>query len=155
MWDVALPVFAILIGAGCASVFRWRERTLPLRQRRQIARMTTVRLADARPGEWVKIVATIERVDHERRSLLVRDESGIGALVHGGRAHSEDAASGNPPVLAAGERVVVVGQPRRADEDDRVVARGERVQLVFAGSDAHPLFILPERRQVAESRETV
>ena len=144
MWDLLLVTLAKLVSALAQPVLRWRARTEAPRQRKRIAQMATTAIGAATAGARVRIAGTVEPAGVPGAAFFVRDEEGARALVHPAAAAGVWASDGTVlPAVAAGDRVDVVGVGRAPDRRvDRELGDGGGTRLVFAGSEAHPLFII-------------
>lgn len=153
----------ILIALSVATVVKRVMRGLAAneaRRRRQIAALPLVRIADAAPGERVRIVGTVARISLERGgAFVVGDGSGATALVYGGSAAAllRDGGDGDAAAIVVGDHVTIAGVARPPEPaldhagghvtghaagraDWRALADGAR--LVFAGAEAHPLLVV-------------
>ncbi|MGZ3405620.1 MAG: hypothetical protein ACXVAN_04185 [Polyangia bacterium] len=146
MWDLLLVTLAKLVSAVAQPILRWRARTEAPRQRKRIAAMATTPIAAVVAGARVRIAGVVEELTSRGGAFFVRDGAGARALVQpasaagGWSAHADGAGSGT---LAAGDRVDVGGVARAADRAiDRELDAHADTRLVFAGSEAHPLFII-------------
>ncbi len=140
MPDFVLCMIALSVALVCKRVLEARAAD-PRRQRRLVASLVPTPIGAARAGAPVKIVGTVERVGARRGgSLVVRDGSGA-ALVYAGAAVL--VGGGAPP--AAGDEVLVAGVARPFDVrlDDAEHA-SDGAALVFAGSEAQPLYLARE-----------
>ena len=143
MWDLLLVTFAKLVSALAQPVLRWRARTEAPRQRKRIGQMPTTPIGTAIAGARVRVAGTVEPAGARGAAFFVRDADGACALVHPAAAAGVWAPDGTVlSTVAAGDRVDVVGVARAPDRRvDRELADGG-ARLVFAGSEAHPLFII-------------
>ena len=143
MWDLLLVTIAKLVTALAQPVLRWRARTEGPRQRKRIAAMATTPLAEARAGVRVRVAGVVEPAASRSGAFFVRDGDGTRVLVQ--PASAAGVWSGDGATLAAvapGDRVDVVGVARAPDARvDRELGDGG-ARLVFAGSEAHPLFVI-------------
>jgi hypothetical protein len=143
MWDLLLVTFAKLVSALAQPVLRWRARTEAPRQRKRIGQMATTPIGAATAGARVRVAGTVEPAGARGDAFFVVDADGARALVQPAAAAGVWASDGTPlSMVAAGDRVDVVGVGRAPDRrvDRELVGGGAR--LVFAGSEAHPLFIV-------------
>lgn len=147
MWDFFLVTLAKLVSALAQPVLRWRARAEGPRQRKRIEAMPTTPLAGAPVGARVRVAGIVEpaRAPSGRGAWIVRGEDGATALVQPASAAAIWSADGVAlDGVAAGDRVEVVGVARAPHPAiDRELQGGER--LVFAGSEAQPLFIIRRR----------
>jgi hypothetical protein len=146
MWDLLLVTIAKLVAAIAQPILRWRARTAGPRQRRRIATMTTTPIASADAGPCIRVAGTVEAAaaaGARALAFFVRDDDGARALVQPASAAGIWSADGSTlAAVAPGDRVDVVGVARRPDPRvDRELA-GSEARLVFAGSEANPLFIV-------------
>lgn len=147
MWDLLLVTLAKLVSALAQPVLRRRARTFAPRERKRIAQMTTTPIGAAVAGARVRVAGTVEPAPAagpaRAAAFFVRDADGSRALVQPAAAAGVWAGGGSAlTTVAAGERVDVVGVARTPDRRvDRELADGD-TRLVFAGSEAHPLFII-------------
>ena len=146
MWDLLLVTLAKLVTALAQPVLRWRARTEGPRQRKRIATMATTPIAAAPTGARVRVAGTVEAAaaaGPRARAFFVRDDGGARALVQPASAAGIWTGDGAAlDTIAAGDRVDVVGVARAPDPRvDRELGPGE-ARLVFAGSEAAPLFII-------------
>lgn len=143
MWDLLLVTLAKLVSALAQPVLRWRARTAAPRQRKRIGQMATTPIGAAVAGARVRIAGTVETVGARGAASFVRDEDGTRALVQPAAAAGVWASDGTVlSTVAAGDRVDVVGVARAPDRRvDRELGDGG-ARLVFAGSEAHPLFVI-------------
>jgi hypothetical protein len=144
MWDLLLVTLAKLVAAVAQPILRWRARGEGPRQRKRIATMATTPIAAAVAGARVRISGLVEPSPSRGAAFFVRDDAGTRALVQPASAagvwSSDGAETGAP---AAGDRVDVVGVARAANRAiDRELGAHADTRLVFAGSEAHPLFIV-------------
>ena len=147
MWDLLLVTLAKLVAAIAQPILRWRARTEGPRQRKRIAGMTLTPLARADAGARIRVAGTVEAVaaaGPRALAFFVRDDDGARALVQPASAAGIWSADGATlAAVAAGDRVDVVGVARHADPRiDRELAGDDAARLVFAGSEANPLFIV-------------
>ena len=146
MWDLLLVTLAKLVTALAQPILRWRARGEGPRQRKRIATMATTPIAAALAGARVRVSGIVEPAPSRGAAFFVRDDAGTRALVQpasaAGAWSSDGAALGG--ALAAGDRVEVVGVARAADRaiDRELADANTDARLVFAGSEAHPLFII-------------
>lgn len=144
MWDLLLVTLAKLVSALAQPVLRWRARTAGPRQRKRIASMTTTPIAAALAGARVRISGVVEPAASRGGAFFVRDDAGSRALVQPASAAGVWSSAGGPSSApTAGDRVDVVGVARAANGAiDRELDAHADTRLVFAGSEAHPLFII-------------
>jgi hypothetical protein len=121
------------------------ERRRAITRRREMVTMPAVPIAEARPRVRVKVAGIVEPAAACRRGVafFVRDAAGARALVQPAAAASVWCSLGGDGwAPAAGDRVGVVGVPRASDVAiDRELGGDVEVRLVFAGSEADPLYI--------------
>lgn len=146
MWDLLLVAVARLVTALAQPVLRWRARTEGPRQRKRIASMATTPMATAPAGARVRVGGTVEAAPAggpRARAFVVRDDDGARALVQPASAAGIWSGDGAAlDAVAPGDRVDVVGVARPPDARvDRELGTSE-ARLVFAGSEAAPLFII-------------
>jgi hypothetical protein len=144
MWDLLLVALAKLVTAIAQPILRWRARGEGPRQRKRIATMAATPIAAAVAGARVRVSGIVEPAPSRGAAFFVRDDAGTWALVQPASAAglwSSDGADLAAP--AAGDRVDVVGVARAANRAiDRELGAHAETRLVFAGSEAHPLFII-------------
>ena len=147
MWDLLLVTLAKLVSAVAQPVLRWRARTEAPRQRKRIATMATTPIAAAAAGARVRIAGVVEAAGSSRSAaFFVRDAAGQRALVQPGAAAGVWSRDGSAASVVPGDRVDVVGVARAASRAiDRELDEHADARLVFAGSEAHPLFIIVQR----------
>jgi hypothetical protein len=144
MWDLLLVTLAKLVTAIAQPILRWRARTEGPRQRKRIAAMATTPIAAAAAGARVRISGVVEPAESRGAAFFVRDDDGGRALVQPASAAGVWLSDGvEAGALAGGDRVDVVGVARAANRAiDRELAAHADTRLVFAGSEAQPLFII-------------
>ena len=144
MWDLLLVTFAKLVTALAQPILRWRARGEGPRQRKRIAEMAMTPIAAAVAGARVRVAGTVEPAGARGAAFFVRDVDGARALVQPASAAGVWATDGTVlDRVGAGDRVEVVGVARAPDRRvDRELGDGGAARLVFAGSEAHPLFII-------------
>jgi hypothetical protein len=134
--DFVLCMIALSVALVAQRVIQAYEAN-EARRRRKIVRMPLTPIAAARPGTSVKVAGRVEAT--HARGFVIRDDAGVSALIYRGSATvlSEVGGAGGDR-LAVGDRVSVVGAPRPRERHDSVAD----ARLVFAGSEAHPLYVL-------------
>lgn len=135
--DFYLILAALIVAFGGRAWFRARFSRDERRRRRSAAKVALCRIADARPGARVRISGTVACVVERARvrGLVVADGSGD-AFVYAGSAALLERAT----LPAAGDAITVVGVARAIDR--RLDGDVGGAQLVFAGGEAEPLYIV-------------
>lgn len=134
--DFYLIVAAVAIAIGGSAYFRARFARDERRRQATLRSVPLVRIGDAPPGARVRIRGTVERaVERGRvRGLVVADGSGAALVYAGGATIHPD------PLPSAGAAVTIVGSPRAIDR--KLDGDGGGARVVFAGGEAHPLYIV-------------
>ncbi|MCA1663712.1 MAG: hypothetical protein LC659_05505 [Myxococcales bacterium] len=149
MWDLLLVAFAKLVTALAQPALRWRARSEGPRKRRRIAAMATTPIGEARAGLRVRVAGSVEPAQSRSGAFFVADGDGSRALVQPASAAGVWASDGSAlESVAAGDHVDVVGVARLPDPavDRELAGDGAReARLVFAGSEAEPLFVIARR----------
>src|SRR5262249_36261112 len=102
-------------------------------------------IASAPPGTRIRVAGTVEpaAAGPRARAFLVRDDGGARALVQPASAAGIWSTAGDAlDAVAAGDRVDVVGGARTPDPRVDRGLQPSDARLVFAGSEAAPLFII-------------
>jgi len=135
--DFYLIVAAVAVAFAGRAWFRARFARDERRRRRTAEQVVLCRIADAKPGERVRIAGTVARVVERARvrGLVVADGSGD-AFVYSGAA----ALLKSPTLPGPGEPITVVGVARTLDRKVDGDVGGAR--LIFAGGEAEPLYIV-------------
>lgn len=106
--------------------------------------MATTPIAAAVAGARVRIAGVVEPARSRGGAFFVRDDAGGRGLVQPASAAGVwSAKGGEAGAVEAGEHVDVVGVARAANAAiDRELDAHADARLVFAGSEARPLFII-------------
>jgi hypothetical protein len=147
VWDLLFVTLAKLVAAICKPLLEaWARHQAP-RLRKRIVEMAAVPIAAAPPGVRVKVAGVVEPLQAagaRAATFFVRDDAGGAVIVQPAQAAAVWRANDEQPfVPAPGDRVAVVGVPRLPDPAvDRELRERTEARLVFAGGEAHPLFIV-------------
>lgn len=150
VWDFVLINLARLVVFLLQPILKRVERSQLRKLRQRTLTMASLPIGDVRPALRVKVDGRVELVAPGRAAFFLRGSDGSCALVQPAAASAVwCGVDGRDCALAAGDHVAIVGVARAADpridrELDRPgdTALGTAARVVFAGSEAEPLFIV-------------
>jgi hypothetical protein len=144
VWDFVLINLARLLIFLVQPILTRVERAQLKQQRQRTLTMTSQPIGDVRPARRVKVDGLIEPVAPGRAAFFLRGSDGSCALVQPAAAAAVWCSQGGADcALAAGDHVAIVGVARAADPRiDREIGAAHPARVVFAGSEAEPLFIV-------------
>ena len=144
MWDFVLINLARLVVFLLQPILKRVERAQLRKQRQQTLTMTAQPIGAVQAARRVKIDGVVELAAPGRAAFFLRGADGQWALVQPANAAAVWCGrDGGDCALAAGDRVSVVGVARAADPRiDREIDATRPARVVFAGSEAEPLYIV-------------
>ncbi|HEX4456697.1 MAG TPA: hypothetical protein VIA18_01930 [Polyangia bacterium] len=143
VWDFALIHLARFVVFLVQPIVKRVERAQLKQQRAQTSTMAALPIADAPTARRCRVDGVVAPVSGRAAFFLVAAD-GQRALVQPAAAAAVWCGkSGGDCALLAGDRVAVIGVARAADPRiDREIDATRPARLVFAGSEAEPLFIV-------------
>lgn len=155
VWDFVLINLARLVVFLLQPILKRVERSQLRKLRERTLTMASLPIGDVEPALRVKVDGRVEPVAPGRAAFFLRGSDGSCALVQPAAASAVwCGVDGSDCAVAAGDHVAIVGVARAADPRiDRELDRpggAATARLVFAGSEAEPLFIV--RLQAAAGR---
>ena len=144
VWDFVLINLARLVVFLMQPVLKRVERAQMRKQRQRTLTMATLPIGQVRTALRCKVDGVVEPVTVGRAAFFLVGADGQRALVQPAAAAAVWCGrDGGDCALAAGDRVAVVGVARAADPRiDREIDAERPARVVFAGSEAEPLFIV-------------